>query len=86
MDDRSASGQPPQAQWRSDLIKWSEEEHDAIETMLQRIIDAKPKQEKTADGGGSNSDYDALERRSDEEIFHMTWGVPNGRAIRGLLS
>jgi hypothetical protein len=77
------SGAPPQPQWRSDLRhSLSKEESDSIDIMLKRIIDGKPQQEKTADGGRSPPAHDEFERCSDEEVFHMMWGVPNGKAFK----
>ena len=78
---------PPQPQWRRDLRdSLSKEESDSIDFMLQRILDAKPDRRQAAGTGRIGLDHDELERCSDEEMFHMMWGVPNGRAIRGLLS
>jgi hypothetical protein len=63
---------PPQPQWRSDLRHWlSKEESDSIDIMLKHIIDAKPSHD--------------LHRCSDEEIFYLLFGVPDGRMIRKLL-
>jgi hypothetical protein len=77
------SGAPPQPQWRSDLRdSLSKEESDSIDIMLKRIIDGKPQQEKTADGGRSPPAHEEFERYSDEEMFHMMWGVPNGKAFK----
>jgi hypothetical protein len=39
------SGAPPQPQWRNDLRRFSKEEDDSIDIMLQRILDAKPSHE-----------------------------------------
>jgi len=81
------SGAPPQPQWRSNLRHWqSKEESDSIDIMIQRILDGKPERPRAVGAGRTGSDHDELERCSDEEMFHMMWGVPNGRAIRGLLS
>jgi hypothetical protein len=81
------SGAPPHPQWRSDLREsLSKEEHDSIDTMLRRILDAKRHQVEPDGAERTAHDHDEIERYSDEEMFHMMWGVPNGRAIRGLLS
>jgi hypothetical protein len=76
---------PPQPQWRSDLRHWlSKEESDSIDIMLKHIIDAKPSHEQAAGTGRTGSDHDELERCSDEEIFYLLFGVPDGRMIRKL--
>jgi hypothetical protein len=76
---------PPQPQWRSDLRHWlSKEESDSIDIMLKHIIDAKPSHEQAAGTGRTGSDHDELERCSDEEIFYLLFGMPDGRMIRKL--
>lgn len=81
------SGAPPQPQWRSDLRHWqSKEESDSIDIMIQRILDEKPERPRAVGAGRTGSDHDELERCSDEEIFYVLFGVPDGRLIRGSLS
>jgi hypothetical protein len=76
---------PPQPQWRSDLRHWqSKEESDSIDIMIKRILDAKPDRRQAAGTGRTGSDHDELERCSDEEIFYLLFGVPDGRMIRKL--
>jgi len=79
------SGAPPQPQWRSDLRHWqSKEESDSIDIMIQRILDGKPERPRAVGAGRTGSDHDELERCSDEEIFYVLFGVPDGRMIRKL--
>jgi hypothetical protein len=78
------SGAPPQPQWRNDLRHFSNEEDDSIDIMLQRILDAKPDRRQAAGTGRTGSDHDELERCSDEEIFYLLFGVPDGKMIRKL--
>ena len=52
--------------------------------MLNRIIDPKPDREQPAGIGRIGLDHDELERCSDEEIFCILFGVPDGRMIRKL--
>jgi hypothetical protein len=76
------SGAPPQPQWRSDLRhSLSKEESDSIDIMLNRIIDAKPDREQPAGMGRIGPDHDEFERCSDEDIFYILFGVPDGRMI-----
>jgi hypothetical protein len=76
---------PPQPQWRSDLRHWqSKEESDSIDIMIQRILDGKPERPRAVGAGRTGSDHDELERCSDEEIFYLLFGVPDGRMIRKL--
>ena len=76
---------PPQPQWRRDLRdSLSKEESDSIDFMLQRILDAKPDRRQAAGTGRIGLDHDELERCSDEEIFCILFGVPDGRMIRKL--
>ena len=76
---------PPQPQWRRDLRDSpSKEESDSIDFMLQRILDAKPDRRQAAGTGRTGSDHDELERCSDEEIFYLLFGVPDGKMIRKL--
>ena len=77
------SGAPPQPQWRGDLRNWSKEENDSIDIMLQRILDAKPSREQDAGTERTAHDHDELYSCSDEEMFYVLFGVPDGRLIRG---
>jgi hypothetical protein len=73
---------PPQPQWRSDLQhSLSKEESDSIDIMLKRIIDAKPNREQTTGNVQRVPDRDEFDRCSDEEIFYLLFGVPDGRMI-----
>jgi hypothetical protein len=77
------SGAPPQPQWRSDLREsLSKEEHDSIDTMLRRILDAKRHQVEPVGAERTAHAHDEFEQCSDEEVFHMMWGVPNGKAFK----
>ena len=79
------SGTPPQPQWRSDLRhSLSKEESDSIEVMLNRILDAKPKREEPAETRQKGHDRDDLTGCSDEDLFYILYGVPDGRMIRKL--
>ena len=78
---------PPQPQWRRDLRdSLSKEESDSIDFMLQRILDAKPDRRQAAGTGRIGLDHDELERCSDEEIFYLLFGVPDGKLFRDSLS
>jgi hypothetical protein len=74
-------GQPPQPQWRGDLRNWSKEENDSIDIMLKRIIDAKPSREQDAGTERTAHDHDELYSYSDEEMFYVLFGVPDGKLI-----
>jgi len=52
--------------------------------MIQRILDGKPERPRAVGAGRTGSDHDELERCSDEEIFYILFGVPDGRIIRKL--
>ena len=75
-------GQPPQPQWRGDLRNWSKEENDSIDIMLKRIIDAKPSREQDAGTERTAHDHDELYSCSDEEMFYVLFGVPDGKLFR----
>jgi len=49
----------------------------SIDIMLNRLFDAKPLQEQ-ADEGGRGFDRDELETCSDEQMFYVLFGVPEG--------
>jgi hypothetical protein len=81
--ERFGSGAPPQPQWRSDLRHWlTKEESDSIDIMLKHIIDASPNRERTAGTELTAHAREELERCSDEEMFYVLFGVPDGRLIR----
>ena len=80
------SGAPPQPQWRGDLRNWSKEENDSIDIMLKRIIDAKPSREQDAGTERTAHDHDELYSCSDEEMFYVLFGVPDGKLFRDSLS
>ena len=80
------SGAPPQPQWRNDLRHFSKEEDDSIDIMLQRILDAKPSREQATGTERTAHDRDELYSCSDEEMFYVLFGVPDGKLIRGSLS
>jgi len=77
---------PPQPQWRGDLRNWSKEENDSIDIMLKRIIDAKPSREQDAGTERTAHDHDELYSCSDEEMFYVLFGVPDGKLFRDSLS
>ena len=78
-------GTPPAPKWHKDLQRsLRKEENDSIDITLQRIIDAKPDREQPAGIGRIGLDHDELDGCSDEDIFYILFGVPDGRMIRGL--
>ena len=78
-------GPPPAPKWHKDLQRsLRKEENDSIDITLQRIIDAKPDREQPAGIGRIGLDHDELDGCSDEDIFYILFGVPDGRMIRKL--
>ena len=51
------------------------------ETMLNRILDARPKRERLAGTERPGSDVD-LSSYSEEDLLYMLCGVPDGKIIR----
>src|SRR6516165_8102080 len=78
-------GTPPASKWHKDLQRsLRKEENDSVDITLQRIIDAKPDREQPAGIGRIGLDHDELDGCSDEDIFYILFGVPDGRMIRKL--
>jgi hypothetical protein len=74
-------GPPPAPRWHKDLrSSLSKEENGSIKVILERILDAKPDRERSAE----DEQRDKLLDYSSDDIHYILFGVPNGRLIQKL--